>query len=189
MKARCLCLLSLIILTGCATTKPDLVRLYGNQQGIVAQPPVIIIHGALGGRLSYRDTGVEAWPGPLNKLVFSNYQRLELEIDPLTMAPAESSLQPSGIAKTIGGVDFYGRVLDVLEEAAGYRASVPGVPNGSLERRYYTFSYDWRLDVVDSARRLDAFIEQIRTDYGNPDLEVDIVARYIDSLISHESKR
>ena len=184
MKARCLCLLSLIILTGCATTKPDLVRLYGNQQGIVEQPPVIIIHGALGGRLSYRDTGVEAWPGPLNKLVFSNYQRLELEIDPLTMAPAESSLQPSGIAKTIGGVDFYGRILDVLEEAAGYRASVPGVPNGSLERRYYTFSYDWRLDVVDSARRLDAFIEQIRTDYGNPDLEVDIVAHSLGGLIT-----
>jgi len=184
MKAKSLCLFSLLIFVGCATTKPDLVRLYGNQRGVVEQPPVIIIHGALGGRLSDRNTGVEAWPGALNKLVFSNYQRLELKIDPLTMAPAESNLQPSGIAEVIGGVDFYGRILEVLEAAAGYRASAPGIPNGGLERRYYTFSYDWRLDIVDSARRLDAFIEQIRADYGKPDLEVDIIAHSLGGLIT-----
>jgi len=182
--ARQYLLFSLLLLFGCAAQQPDLVRLYGEQKGLVEQPPVIIIHGALGGRLMNKETGEEAWPGALNTLIFSDYNELELDIDPLTLTPKVSPLQPSGIAEVIGGVDFYGRILAVLEEAGGYVESEPGIANGLLERRYYTFSYDWRLDIVDSARRLDAFIEQIRTDYGNPDLEVDIIAHSLGGLIT-----
>ena len=184
MKVRAFYLFCVVVLAGCASKQPDLVRLYANQKGIVEQPPVIVIHGALGGRLSYRESGIEAWPGDLDKLFFSDYERLELEIDPITLKPIESDLQPSGIAEVIGGVDFYGRILTVLEDAAGYKASSPGVANAGLERRYYTFSYDWRMDIVHSARRLDAFIEQIRADYGNPDLEVDIIAHSLGGLIT-----
>jgi pimeloyl-ACP methyl ester carboxylesterase len=184
MRTRRLSFLPLLLLLGCATQQPDLVRLYGNRQGPIDQPPVIIIHGALGGRLSNSETGEEAWPGAFNTLIFSNYAHLELDIDPATLTPKTSSLQPSGIAEVIGGVDFYGRILRVLKEAGGYVESTPGIANGALERRYYTFSYDWRLDIVDSARRLDAFIEQIRIDYGDPDLEVDIVAHSLGGLIT-----
>jgi pimeloyl-ACP methyl ester carboxylesterase len=184
MKIRSTYFLTLLLLAGCAAKQPDLVRLYANQHGMVEQPPVIIIHGALGSRLSNRETGEEAWPGALGKLVFSNYRNLELEIDPDTLTPAKPTLQPAGIAREIGGVDFYGHILTVLEDAGGYTRTQPGDPTSAFVKRYYTFTYDWRLDIVDSARRLDAFIEQIRTDYGKPDLEVDIVAHSLGGLIT-----
>src|SRR5262249_14724071 len=44
--------------------------------------------------------------------------------------------------------------------------------------------YDWRLDNVESARRLSALIDQLRVDYGRPDLKVNIVAHSMGGIVS-----
>jgi pimeloyl-ACP methyl ester carboxylesterase len=82
------------------------------------------------------------------------------------------------------GQDFYGRVLHTLERAGGYQRRRPGEPVDAGQRNYYTYLYDWRLDnstVVDGLARL---IAQIRTDYGKPDLRVDVLAHSNGGLLA-----
>ncbi len=179
-------ILILVLLTGsCATSlKPDLARLYSMQAGNPDQPPVVIIHGALGGRLVRADSSLEAWPGSLRRILFSDYRDLRLEIDPVTLTPVPSTLKAQGIAARAGGRDFYGRILSTLETIGGYAPGKPGVAAARGEKRYYVFSYDWRQDNVQSARELHQFLETIRADYGRPHLKVDIIAHSMGGLIA-----
>lgn len=181
----CLAASLALILMACASSpKTDLARLYAMQAGNPDQPPVVVIHGTLGGRLKDSATGDEQWPGSLGKVLFSDYQTLRLEIDPDTLQPLPSSLVTGGIAEGVVGVDFYGRIISTLEDIAGYRSSVPGMPAVHGEKRYYVFSYDWRQDNVATVRQLDKFITKIRDDYGEPDLKVDIIAHSMGGLIT-----
>ena len=178
--------LAVLVLTGCATVAPktDLKRLYATHAGNPDQPPVVIVHGALGSRLWDPVTGEEHWPGSLGEVAFSDYRSLRLDIDPDTLEPTRPELEVSGITSSIGGVDFYGRILSTLEEAGGYTSAEPGTPVTHGEKRYYVFVYDWRLDNVDTARGLDAFIAKIREDYSDPDLKVDIIAHSMGGMIT-----
>lgn len=171
--------------TSCGgTPRTDLARLYGTRSGDVELPPVVVIHGALGSRLSNSLTGTEVWPGSLRSIVFGKYKDLKYDIDPDALTPVPSRLVPSGIAKSAWGVDFYGRILDTLENAGGYSPSQPGDLAVHGDQRYYVFKYDWRQDNVESARQLDAFIDRIRDDYGDPQLKVDVVAHSMGGLIT-----
>ena len=63
-----------LLLSSCANVIPrtDLYRLYSTQTGNPDQPPVVLIHGALGSRLYDPVTGDEHWPGNLGELAFSH---------------------------------------------------------------------------------------------------------------------
>ncbi|MDH3337932.1 MAG: hypothetical protein OER22_05535 [Gammaproteobacteria bacterium] len=178
--------LAALLLTACGTIIPktDLMRLYATQEGNPDQPPVVIIHGALGSRLQDPLTGHEHWPGSLGNLAFSDYRSLRLDIDPETLMPLPSNLTISGITTSIGGVDFYGRILSTLEEVGGYSFAEPGTPAEHGEKRYYVFLYDWRQDNVDTVGKLDRFIQNIREDYAEPDLKVDIIAHSMGGMIT-----
>lgn len=176
---------ALTMLASCAgAPQTDLVRLYGNQAGNPDQPPVVIVHGALGSRLARVDGGGEVWPGSLRRILFSDYRSLMLQIDPQTLEPRSSALQPTDVAKRVGGVDFYGRILDALDAAGGYRPGRPGEPVSRGDRRYYVFMYDWRQDNIETVRELDRFVESIRSDYNDPQLKVDIVAHSMGGLVT-----
>jgi pimeloyl-ACP methyl ester carboxylesterase len=173
-----------LILTACAAgPKTDLKRLYTRQADNPNQPPVVIIPGALGSRLVDSVTGNEHWPGSLGKIVFSDYRTLRLDINPQTLAPLPPKLVAGEVAASVGGVDFYGRLLSMLEDIAGYKPSIPGTPVVDGKKRYYVFRYDWRLDNVDTVRELDKFIARIREDYGQPNLKVDVVAHSMGGMI------
>ncbi|MEM1262882.1 MAG: alpha/beta fold hydrolase [Pseudomonadota bacterium] len=152
------------------------------QAGNPDQPPVVIVHGALGSRLDDSD-GREHWPGSLRRIAFGDYRELRLDIDPATLQPESSELTPSGVAIRAGGVDFYGRILATLETAGGYRRGVLGEPAARGEKRYYVFVYDWRHDNVKNARALHAFLGQVRADYNDPSLQVDVVAHSMGGMI------
>lgn len=183
---RTLLWLLILALCGCASdpTLPDLSRLYAHQAGGAIPPPLIVIHGVLGGRLADRDSGEEVWPGRLRQLVFSSYDALRLDIDASGTMPAPSPLIVDGITDSAAGRDFYGRILTTLEDIGGYRHASPGTAANADERRYYVYSYDWRQDNLISVRGLDDLVERIRDDYGNPDLKVDIVAHSMGGLIT-----
>ncbi len=173
-----------LLLAGCATTRaPDLARLYGSARQARDQPPVILVHGILGSRLRAHPTGMEVWTGRLTKLLFSDYEDLALKIDPDSLEPVPEAMQPFAITDRAAGTDFYGRIIDVLESAGGYVRGQPGTAAGG-ERRYYLFLYDWRLDNVSNAARLDELITRIRDDYADPDLMVDIVAHSMGGLLT-----
>lgn len=176
--------LMVIVLAACSSVRgPDLERLYRYQRGNPDQPPIVLVPGLFGSRLINAD-GSEAWPGSLLRLVFSNYDELGLDIDPATLEPMPTQLTVAGLTNRAAGRDYYGRIQEVLENAGGFRLTTAGKPVTADQRRYYILDYDWRQDNLESVRRLDALIEQIRIDYGNPDLKVDVVAHSMGGLIT-----
>lgn len=185
----------LILLTGCTSTPlPDLKRLYETQPDLRElneerssdqhQTPVILIHGVFGSRLIDKESKKEVWPGNISKILFNNYQEVALPIDRATLLPAESNLEVSTITNKTAGQDFYGRIISTLGEAGGYMPGVPGKAVGNHRRQYYIFVYDWRQDNIQAARKLDQLIKQIRLDYSDPNLKVDIVAHSMGGLIA-----
>ncbi len=174
--------LSLLACTAIAT-RPDLRRLYMTDVP-APQPPVVLIPGLLGSKLRDTATGAEVWPGGWTDLLFSNYPGLRQEIDAATVELKPSRLEAYDITEAALGQDIYGAIMRTLEQAGAYVRATPGTPAQPLERRYYVLAYDWRRDNVESARALHQLIEQIRRDYHNPKLKVDIIAHSMGGLIA-----
>ncbi len=178
-----LTLLLSLCLSACSTVQPDLARLYDFEERRTQPPPVVLIHGAFGGRLVDAQ-GEERWPGNLNRLLWADYRDLALTINTQTLQPEPSALRVSGITEEVAGQDFYGRIRDVLEQVGRYREQQAGVPPTGAGRHYYVFEYDWRQDNVVSARKLHRFLDQIREDWNDPELKFDIVAHSMGGLIT-----
>jgi len=172
------------LLQSCIHNKqPDLARLYRESRP-VQQPPVILIHGIFGARLSDSSSGEEVWFGSIGRLAFSNYAELALEVDPVTLEPLPSPLQASGLTDQVAGKDYYGNILHVLEAAGGYHLATPGQPVVDGQRVFYVFAYDWRQDNVVTAEKLERLIETIQQDHGDPDLKVDLIAHSMGGLVA-----
>jgi pimeloyl-ACP methyl ester carboxylesterase len=101
----------------------------------------------------------------------------------VTLEPLDDGLVPSGLFDAAIGMDFYGRIVKALREVGNYQLSTPGRPVVDQRARLYVFTYDWRQDNVVTARKLDALIEEIRRDYGDPNLRVDVLAHSMGGLI------
>jgi pimeloyl-ACP methyl ester carboxylesterase len=162
---------------------PDLHRLYASGMERAQVPPVIIIPGILGSRLRERGSGREIWPGSIYNLLFSA-RSLALDIDPKTLEPRADDVEAYDLFRELLGNDYYGAIIDTLERQGGYVRGQPGRAADPARRRYYIFPYDWRQDNVITAHKLDALIEQIRSDYADPKLKVDIVAHSMGGLIT-----
>lgn len=174
----------LILLMACTTPqKPDLKRLYAtDRQG--QQPPLVLIHGTFGARLRSLNTGKDYWPGTLLDILFSDYRKLALDIDPASLTPRPSDLEAYALTEQVAGRDFYKAILTTLQDAGRYIPGAVGEPATDSASRYYVFVYDWRQDAVVNVRRLDAFIEQIRADHGDPSLKVDLIAHSMGGLLA-----
>ena len=178
----------IFLVTGCVQSRPDFEQLYRDPgfesrhaPAEAAPPPVVVIPGLLGSRLVDAETGREVWPNSMLRLAFGRYKDLELPIDD----PTSTTLEPRGITETAVGRDFYGRLLHTLEEHGGYLRSDPGTPiTDPRSRRLYVFDYDWRQDNVITARRLKRFLDDIRTDYEQPGLRVDVIAHSMGGLMA-----
>lgn len=173
----------MLLLAGCSTPGPAADQLYPAHSATLERHPVILIPGLLGSRLARADNGVELWPGSTRKLLTSDYEDLALHIDSETLEPIDDGLVPSGIFDGAAGKDFYRRIIQVLRQAGGYRLARPGRPVIEQTARLYLFTYDWRQDNVSTAQKLDDLIDQIRRDYKDPFLRVDVIAHSMGGLI------
>ena len=177
--------LSVVLLLGACggPTRPDLVRLYETDAQHVAQPPVILIHGLMGSTLVERGSGKEFWPGGFGSLAFSDYRELA------RMKAAEDSgggLVPGDLFYGVGRVDYYKALTDTLENVGRFKRGRAGEAiDADDRRRYYVLLYDWRRENLEAVRQLHALIEQIRLDYGDPNLAVDILAHSNGGLIAN----
>jgi pimeloyl-ACP methyl ester carboxylesterase len=179
------CLAAFAVLTACASQpRPDFHQLYDFGPATADQPPVIVIPGVLGSRLCHSTTGEEFWPGSFWHLAFTPKSDLALKIDPQTLEPIADDTEACGLFEGALGQDFYGEILQTLEQWGGYRRTNPGEPVRDKMRRYYVFAYDWRQDNVVTARKLDTLIEQIRRDHHDPKLRVDIIAHSMGGLVT-----
>jgi len=123
--------------------KPDLERLYRQNQE-VKQPPVVLIHGLMGSKLEEAASGQEIWVGSPVKLLFSDYAETALEIDPQTLLPKPSSLVASGLLDHVAGKNYYAGITETLESAGRFQYAEPGTRQSAGSRNYYVFAYDWR---------------------------------------------
>ncbi|HLS84577.1 MAG TPA: hypothetical protein VK016_07950 [Arenimonas sp.] len=183
--ARLVPLLLLLLLAACAgmPERPDLVRLYEADARNPRQPPIILIHGLMGSTLVERDTGKEYWPGGLSSLAFSTYRDLARMRD---VEARGGELVPGDLFFSVARTDYYRGLTDALEKVGRFRRAEPGVPvTGPRDRRrYYVLLYDWRKENLEAVRQLHALIDQIRRDYDDPDLPVDILAHSNGGLIA-----
>lgn len=177
-------LIPMFLLSACLPqARPDLKRLYANNQLVHDQPPVILIPGILGSRLA-NERGEEIWVGSAAKLLTKSYPELAL---PIPNAPNDLrylNLHATRLTDKLVGRDFYSSIESVLEDAGGYRRTVAGTSVAKGQRAYYEFAYDWRQDNVLSAKKLAELIAQIRKDHNNPELKVDIIAHSMGGLIA-----
>ena len=180
-----LALLLFTVLAAChGEIRPDLSRLYASGMEQERTPPVIVIPGILGSRLMDATAKQEVWPGSAFNLLFDAKENLALRIDPKTLQPLDDGVQPDGLFEQAFNSDFYGAILRTLRDSGGFVPGKPGERADPRQRRYYVLAYDWRQDNVITARRLDALIEQIRRDYGDPRLKVNIIAHSMGGLVT-----
>ncbi|MGH8109866.1 MAG: esterase/lipase family protein [Arenimonas sp.] len=171
-----------LCLSACITNgKPDLKRLYAREVQNTSQPPIVIIHGLMGSTLVDKTTGKEFYPKSASAVALSEYQ--DLAISPVSTAG--DNLVPGAILNEIAGINFYSALTKVLEDDGLFVSSTPGQPVGTQNRRYYTFIYDWRRDNIIAVKQLHAFIDQIRQDYNDPNLRVDIIAHSNGGLLTN----
>ncbi len=164
--------------------KPDLHRLYMESMMVEDQPPVIFIHGVLGSKLKDVETEEDLWPGAVSRLLLHDYPDIAYNINPETLTPLPSKAVAYEISDGAAGKDFYGKIVRTLSDTGGYNLSKVGEKVNPKQKNYYVFHYDWRQDNVISAGQLADFIEQIRLDYNDPSLKVDIVAHSMGGLIT-----
>jgi pimeloyl-ACP methyl ester carboxylesterase len=151
---------------------------------VTDQPPVIFIHGVLGSRLKDSKTKEDVWPGAISRLLSHDYSDAAYEINPTTLEPKPNDAVPYDIFDGAAGQDFYGKIVHTLSDVGGYKLSQVGKKVNPKQKNYYVFLYDWRQDNVKSAGELADFIEQVRLDYNDPKLKVDIVAHSMGGLIT-----
>jgi pimeloyl-ACP methyl ester carboxylesterase len=177
--------LALVALTvAChSDTAPDLGRLYASGLEEAHTPPVILIPGVLGSRIVDERQGSEVWPGSTLHLLTGSKQALALPFDPKTLQPLEDGRVAHGLFEAVLNSDFYGAILRTLRRSGGFVPGKLGEHADPKVRRYYVFAYDWRQDNVTTARRLDGLIEQLRRDYDDPTLKVNVIAHSMGGLV------
>jgi hypothetical protein len=178
-------LLSAAALTGCSLFETKVLRRppRGFDSG-PARPPVVFVHGAFGSRLRDSRSGREIWPVGSTELLFSNYASLELPLDPDSGEALADAVVAHDVFEEVGNLSFYGSLLEALRLAGGYRRATAGTPVEDGSPCQYAYLYDWRRDFAEAAQGLDALIDQVRQDYAQPDLKVDLVAHSSGGLVA-----
>jgi pimeloyl-ACP methyl ester carboxylesterase len=207
------CVITLLI-TGCGSPyrTPDLGGLYNNliQNESPYRNPVILIPGLLGSHLIERDSKEVAWGAfgikRTNPDSEEGARRIALPMQMgKTLRALRDNVIPAGALDKVV-VSFlgypieqktYSYILRVLG-VGGYRDQDVG-ESGRIEYgdRHYTcfqFDYDWRRDIVESARNLYGFIiekkryvqGEVEKRYGikNIDVKFDIVAHSMGGLVA-----
>ena len=180
---------SAVALTGCqkAPFQPNLPQVYfpppAARQG---KPPVIFIPGILGSYLANRRTGETIWPD-----LRVDSEAIALPISSPVLAQntdeivATEVVEDAKVSALIPEIAIYRPMLEALEQYGGYqRGRFDAPPPGGDCDTLYLFAYDWRRDIVESARELGRTIEELKLRLGRPDLRFDIVAHSMGGLVA-----
>jgi pimeloyl-ACP methyl ester carboxylesterase len=125
-------------------------------KGAVA--PVVVVPGIMGSCL-LRPDGTAVWLNLRNAL---GHYNLSLPFT-LPLSECRDDLVPGPLLGTeavmprLFGFTEYADLLEILE-SGGFRPATRGEQDRAA---YHVFSYDWRRDLVDSARRLDETLESL----------------------------
>jgi pimeloyl-ACP methyl ester carboxylesterase len=130
----------------------------------VTRPPVIILPGLTGSRLNNNDTcwhtTYEVWPAVADMILDpfdAHLEHLKLAENGSDPASSCDHISPNGIIRNVSVFDVYGPLIDYLE-LVGFNV--------------YTYDYDWRLDLRDTADKLDDFVDDVLIETGADQVNV-----------------
>ncbi len=175
---------ALASLTACAAAmigKPDLAVLYNRSAAHkdANRNPIIAIPGLMGSKLTDAQTGKVIWGGfdglSANPKRADELRLLALPIGTGSkpLSALKDSVRPTGAlerakVKILGipvGLEVYAGIMYTLG-VGGYRDQTLGMAGeidyGSDHFTCFQFSYDWRRDIVESARELKRFVLEKR---------------------------
>ncbi|MCI0589325.1 MAG: hypothetical protein L0323_21120 [Planctomycetes bacterium] len=206
-------LLPALLASACSTDSrvPDLGGLYNRaaQDHSPTRNPVILIPGILGSRLRDGGSGRTVWGAfdgdyadpktPEGARLVSLPMR-----EGVSLAELRDAVVPDGVldrvrARFLGlpvGMSAYAYILAVLG-VGGYRDELLGrsgaVDYGEDHYTCFQFDYDWRRDLVESAKRLDEFLARKRAyvrsevsrrfGLADPEVRFDVVAHSMGALV------
>ena len=162
--------------------KPNLEKIYPMNYQQEPLHPVILIPGFLGSKLKDRQTGKITWGRILDIFGSGRQDRFALPIDNASLSANVDDLVAYGLYDNAAGARYYGEVLEGLEVHGGYLQGDIADPQPG--ENCFVFYYDWRRDLVESARKLGEAIERIQIAFGDPDLKVDLVGHSMGGLIA-----
>jgi pimeloyl-ACP methyl ester carboxylesterase len=157
------------------------LRLFRAFRGADA-PPVVVVPGILGSQL-LRPDGTRVW------LQLGNaFGSFDLRL-PFTLPIADSrdELLPGALLGTdaylprLFGFTEYADLRDLLA-GAGFVSGRNG--HGAESPRYHVFGYDWRRDLVESARRLGEALDELADASGDPDATFNVVGHSMGGLVA-----
>jgi len=164
-----------LLFSACSTTEhiPDLGGLY-NELAQGEDPhrnPVIVIPGLMGSKLVDQDTDEMVWGafglGQVNPNSAIGARQIALPMETgKKLEELRDNVKPAGALDRIK-VNFLGIPLElnayynILRTlgVGGYRDEGLGMDYGEDHYTCFQFDYDWRRDIVESAKRLDLFIK------------------------------
>jgi pimeloyl-ACP methyl ester carboxylesterase len=144
-------------------------------------PPTVIVPGIMGSGL-LRDDGARVW---LNLRNAMGQYNLGLPLA-LPLSESRDGLQPGRLLGTdaymprfFGFTEYYD-LLDLLT-TAGFRAAHETGAHGLVQ---HVFAYDWRRDLVESARRLHETMEALADARGDHETRFNVVGHSMGGLIA-----
>lgn len=158
---------------------PRLIRRAALGDGDV--PPAVIVPGIMGSGLARPDE-TRVW---LNLRNAVGQYNLSLPFV-LPLSESRDELRPGSLLGTehrlprmFGFTEYYD-LLELLEAAA----FVPARKTGGRGLVYHVFAYDWRRDLVESARRLDETLEALADARGDPGTRFNLVGHSMGGLVA-----
>lgn len=144
-------------------------------------PPAVLVPGILGSGL-LRPDGSEAWLNAGNAI---GHHELGLPLR-LPLSESRDDLRPRGLVGVdsvlprLFGFTEYVDLLAFLESAGFHRDSRPG-GRGAV---HHVFAYDWRRDIVESARRLGEALAELADAFHDRHTRFNVIAHSMGGLIA-----
>jgi pimeloyl-ACP methyl ester carboxylesterase len=141
-------------------------------------PPLVVVPGLLGSQL-VRPDGTVAWLNLGNAL---GHHHLGLPRK-LPFTESRDELRPGPLVGTNAvlprafGFTEYADLVELLD-GAGFERGL-----GSTGLRYTIFSYDWRRDLVESARELGRRLDSIAADRDDPEARFHLLGHSMGGLV------
>lgn len=180
-------LCSLALMPSCATRrKPNLARIFPLARVGIGKRPVIVIPGLLGSELVNQRTGEIVWPA----LLRSSDDELDLPVSPDLAANrdglrAGKIIDKARFMRILPKTSVFHDLLESLRSQGGYEEGDWDNPGAYGDRdTFYVFAYDWRRDIVETAREFIARVRSLKRKLNRSDLRFDLVTQSMGGLIA-----
>jgi len=165
---------------------PSLLRGLGADGGV---SPVVVVPGIMGSCLM-RPDGTPVWLNLRNAL---GHYDLSLPFT-LPLSECRDDLVPGPLLGTeavmprLFGFTEYADLVEILE-SAGFRSATrqqmeDQTEAGTRPPSYHVFGYDWRRDLVESARRLHETLESLAQARDEPDARFNVIGHSMGGLVA-----